>query len=390
MKFGVGDYMYSVSSSFLPALRYSHTVVSQVDLYSPEGVPLVYDLPVSEGSVTVDGSSQVHRTCSVTVADPKYYKLVTPYGNQLFIRRGIKYISGAIEWVPLGYFRIDSVHESWPFNGLSISGADRAKVLVDVPFTHDDQVSDTRTVLEEIARIAADGFRLYGENYYGSFNPAISDLAPSIALLHQPYTPTDKFPDLYWVLGDSRVDAINNLALSAGVEFYFNPQGGPTVRKIPTINDPVVWTISSGNPDGILLTADRELTREETYNVVIVNSSDQSSIDPLIFTAEDLDPTSPTYVGIIGRSIYVYPTIVDSDRAQTVANSLLAQTRQLIRQISVTTVSNPALESGDVVQLNLPDGTTHTVLVDGFTIPLGSESSMDLNCRSSAPILTDI
>jgi hypothetical protein len=383
--------MYSpLSANFLPALRYSHTVVSQVDLYSPEGVPLVYDLPISEGSVTVDGSSQVRRTCDITVADPKYYKLVTPYGSQLFIKRGIKYISGAIEWVPLGYFRIESVHETWPFNGLSVVGADRAKVLVDNPFTHDDQVSDTRTVLEEIARLAAEGFRLYGENYWGGYNPQLTDFDPTNALLHQPYTPTDKFPDLYWVLGDSRIDAINNLALSAGVEFYFLPGGGPAVRKVPTINNTPVWTITSGNPDGIIIQADRELTREETYNVVIVNSSDQSSIDPLLFIAEDLDPTSPTYVGIHGRIIYVYPTIVDSDRAQTVANTLLAQTKQLIRQISLTTVCNPALGEGDVITAVLPDGTSINVLVDGFTIPLGSESAMPLNCRSSVPILGDV
>ena len=60
--------MYPVSARFLPRLAEDHRPVTQVQLFLTDG--RVLDLEHTGGSVTVDRSQAIRRTCTVTVADP--------------------------------------------------------------------------------------------------------------------------------------------------------------------------------------------------------------------------------------------------------------------------------------------------------------------------------
>jgi hypothetical protein len=57
------------------------------------------------------------------------------------------------------------------------------------------------------------------------------------------------------------------------------------------------------------------------------------------------------------------------------------------RQLTLSCVPNPALDSGDVIRVRFPDGATETHLVDGFTVPLEPGSAMSIQTRSSQPQL---
>ena len=101
--------MYPVSARFLPRLAEDHRPVTQVQLFLTDG--RVLDLEHTGGSVTVDRSQAIRRTCTVTVADPALIprtpadQLAT-YGARLRISRGVEYGNpGDVELVPLGVFR---------------------------------------------------------------------------------------------------------------------------------------------------------------------------------------------------------------------------------------------------------------------------------------------
>src|SRR6185369_8938102 len=97
---------FPVSGLFLDALRggqYQNVV--EADVYYVGN--FIATLPLSAGSVTIDRTAHIRRTCTVTVASPSFIPLfaasaLAPYGTELRIKMGIKYPSGAVEMVPLG------------------------------------------------------------------------------------------------------------------------------------------------------------------------------------------------------------------------------------------------------------------------------------------------
>src|SRR5919106_895075 len=101
---GRGERMYSVSARFLQRLAEDHTVATRVQLFLTTGQ--VVDLEHTGGSVTVDRSQAIRRTCTVTIADPSLIprtpsdQLAT-YGARLRIARGVEYGDGSDELVPV-------------------------------------------------------------------------------------------------------------------------------------------------------------------------------------------------------------------------------------------------------------------------------------------------
>lgn len=379
--------MYDVSDDFLANLEYSHAVVTRVSAYTAQGSPIAGcdDIPVSGGEVSVDWSSQVRRTCSVEIADWRYASYLKPYGTQLFIQKGVRFMNGQVEWCPLGYFRIEDGDDSWPKKGFTLTGVDRAKVVSDNVFTYPDQPRTGNSIKFEINRLIADAFALdLTSRYYGGpAAPVVNDLSAGLA--STVYQNSNVETPKVWMVGDNRWQGVLDIALAAGCEVYFDPQGKPTIRRVPVITDTPVWRVESGK---ILVSSNIKISRANTYNVVVVNTI-QGTDTPIIVTAADTDPLSPTYVGAYGRLVYTYPRTVPYDLASTVTSTILSKTRTLIREVSFTTVCNPALEGGDVITQVYPDGTEENFLVDSFSIPLGVVASMDVNTRSTAPNLEE-
>ena len=377
--------MYAVSADFLETLSYSHVTVTRVSAYNSEGNPIpdCDDIPITDGSVTVDWGSLVRRTCTVTVGDWRYESLLQPYGTQLFIQKGVRFPNGQIVWCPLGYFRIESITDAWPKGAITITGVDRSRVISDYPFLHPDQPSTIASVAFEIQRLIASGFELPPTAaYYGGAVPLLLDQSSGAASVV--YQNIDAKNPKVWMLGDSRWQGIADLALSVGCEVFFDPLGQPTLRRVPTIADSPIWRVASGD---ILVKTDIQITRANAYNMIVVNTVEDNAT-PVIVTASDDNPNSPTYIGTYGRVVYKYPKVVPPALASNVATTLLGKTKSLIREVSFTTVTNPALEAGDVITQIYPDGNEENFVVDSFSIPLGVTASMDVTTRSNAPDLS--
>jgi hypothetical protein len=363
--------MYAVTTKFLDALRASHAVEIKVDAYRGEEL-LASDLPISDGTVTVDGNSQVRRTLSLTVADPTLDPgndqdaTLAPYGSDLVVQRGVRFPDGSIEYAPLGRFRIEQVQTAISGEAIQLTGSDRTAYVQDARFTTTQQSVTSNTIPAEIARLITAVLTVAVNNQSGR---------------------TDATPLVYWEQG--RWEAIEQLAKSIGCVVFFDPTGAAVIEPVPAITDAAVWWVDAGE-SGVLVTGERETTREQTYNGVVASGESAGQFLPYTATVTDNDASSPTlWGGPFGSKPYFYtsPLITTQEQATAAATALLNKVRGMSRQLTLSCVPNPALEAGDVIRVRFPDGATETHLIDSFDMPLDPSSAMAISTRSSAPEL---
>src|ERR1700744_1551066 len=131
--------MRPVSARFLKAVQSSHRMNTRVRVLTSVGqngtAPTGTAIPVTDGSVTFDSTANVLATADVTTAQNwpiNSSDLLTCYGNELFIERGIVYGDGTTEWVSMGYFRINDVEQQDAPNGsVQLSCSDRNQGVID-------------------------------------------------------------------------------------------------------------------------------------------------------------------------------------------------------------------------------------------------------------------
>lgn len=364
--------MWPVSDRFMAALSSSHQVVSRVDVYR-SGVLLLSDLPISDGSVTVDESSRVRRSCSITVADtslaPKdSTDLLAPVGTELAVFSGIGFADGSTELVPLGVFRIISVSTS-EWNGeVTVEAQDRTSALANDRFLTPRTTPATTGYVDEIAAMV-----------HGTL-PAVDviDITGSTATLSDPAT---------W--DRDRDAAIESLADSIGAEAFFDVQGSFVVRPVVSIPaDPDAagilpnWTVASGET-GVLVDVAGAMSAESVYNGVVVTGVSTSSATAAPYATAKLTSGPFRWDGPFGRKpLFVSNSLIyTKDQALTAAKARLARLTALQRTLTPTTLPNPALDVGDVLKVVLPDGSWSWQVVSGLSVPL-SASSMSITVRS--------
>lgn len=364
--------MLSVSDNFLKALRTSHTMRVQVNAYRG-GVLLASNLPVQGGSVSVDYNSQIRRTLSLTVGDPAWdpgtnaTAALAPFGSELEVKRGIRFPDGTVEWVPLGWFRVQESSGAQGASSVSVTAADRSSAVQDARFT---AVRASNTALTIPAQIAA----------------LITEVLPTVTVTNLSGS-TSATPAVFWE--EDRWQAIDELAKSIGCVCYFKPDGNAVIEKMPAVTNPVQWQVDAGQ-QGVMVTAETSVTREGTYNAVVASGENSGDTAPVAATVTDNDATSPTYWGgPFGQKprFYVSPLITTAQQATDAATSMLGQVRGLARQLTLSSVPNPALEAGDVIRVVFPDGTGETHLIDQFEVPLEPAGAMPMQTRSSKPTL---
>lgn len=363
--------MYAVSANFLTALRSSHTVRVQVDAYRG-GSLVASDLPVAGGSVAVDATSDVRRQLDLTIADPTLAPKagdttgpLTPFGTELYVRRGIAFPNGTVEWVPLGWFRIQQVSASLGLDALKVQGVDRSRTVADAKFLTPTQSVTTNTVPNEIKRLVQQAIP----------GAVFTDTTGS----------TSSTPDLVWE--QERWPAISDLARSIGAEVFFDADGKCLLRAVPSISNAVAWYVDAGE-GGVMVSGSQETSRESTYNGVVATGERTDQFAAYTSTKTDDDPASPTYwLGPYGQVPYFYTSasITTQAQADAAASGLLARTKGLTRSVSLSSIPNPALDAGDVVQVVFPDGTYERHIVDSLTIPLDPSEAMPIGTRSTDP-----
>lgn len=364
--------MWPHSSRWNEAIAGSAMVELHVELWRG-GIRLLKDVPIVPESarVTCDGGSQVRRTCSLTIGDPDLRPVywtdgLAPAGSELVITSGVRYPDGQTELIPVGVFRIDEPATAFG-DVVTVTGSDRTVVLIEDLFLGPSQSVTTNSIPQEIERLIK----------YSLPTAVVSDLTGDF---------TD-CPKLTWEQGATIWSAIEELATSIGAEVAPDAAGVFVIRDQPRVTNPAVWTAAVGE-SGIITGGSERMTRDGVFNCIIARNDPADGSAPIQQIVKDTAGASPTnWNGAFGHRPKVYSSkaLNTVAKANTAAQMLLERSIAPARTVSANVIPNPAVDYGDVTSLVLPDGTSETHMVHGFTLPLGVDDTMSVQFVTSLP-----
>lgn len=362
--------MRAVSDAFLDAVRGSHKMVSEAIVLTTyqEGVnPTGTTLATITGTVTLSSSADIRGSAQVIVdgSDDAWPDdnddLLTPYGNELFIRRGIDFGNGTVEWVSFGYFRIDDVSQRGHNYPITLTCYDRmigiieARLLTPVHFAVGVTLG---TIVETLVL-----------EVYPDATIEWDDDTDQIAITRAQIAEEDRFGFLA------------ELITSYGKIIYFDYRGILVIQSIPA-DDVPVFDVNSGS-GGVLINVSRSRTREGVYNAVVVNGEGADTTEPIFAIVTDNDPNSPTnYSGRFGKvpRFYTSTFITTNDQALITANSMLQKMIGLPYSVDFDAIVNTALEPYDPVGV-ITGVNRELHVLDTIEFPLEAQRSMTASTR---------
>lgn len=357
--------MRPVSAAFLRTVRGSHRMVARarvLDTFQTGTTPTGTEVTIDAGDVVHDATAKVRATLDLTVTGVPFptraSDLLAPYGNEIFIERGVAYGNGAVEMVSQGYFRIDTVEqETSPDGPVRISAQDRMQAIIDARLERPLQfTAGTRidAVVDQLVRALYPDVVIEWPDGGGNATLARSAI-------------TD----------DDRYGFLDKLITAAGKIWYFDYRGVLVIKDPP---DPSgsVFEVNSGK-GGVLVEMSRTLSRQGVYNTVVATGEAGDATPPARAVARDDNPNSPTYwLGRFGQvpRFFASPFLATNAQAFAAARSILVTSLGLPYNVDFTAVPNPALEPLDPITITYPvtlrSGSTRAEkhVIDRITVPL--------------------
>lgn len=366
--------MQTVTPAFLAALRGTHTLHVRAEAWR-NGIRVGGTLQVLDGQVEQAAglTSSPRRTLNIDLAPAKgLWDALSPAGTQLKVWRGVRYPDGTTEDVPLGVFDVDEQTLGYAADGpaLSITAPDLwvrvQRARFEWPWSGSGRVLDIALEMATDDQVGLSLGSTSGDS--------------SVTVRPQ-------------VWERDRDAAIADLARAAGVWIYVDSLGQVICRPVPSLSAAPVWTVDA-SASGVLLDAERGRSRQRTYNVVVVSGGDLGGTAPFPpELVEDDDPTSPTYIdGGFGRVPYFQTSSLFTTAAQALqaGQATLRRVSGLAASLDLTSIVNPALEAGDVIEVLLPnrhgDGAkVERHIIDSVTVPLSAAGTQQIRTRSTRP-----
>lgn len=370
--------MRAVSPQFLETLRGSHLAVFRARVcttFQTGTNPTGTEIDILAGS-DVQCASTANIRATLNLATSYEWPrgadgLLAPYGNEVYVERGIQYGNGQSEYVGLGYFRINAPEQEETPNGpIDITAADRMAGIVDARFLYPRQFSSTATRGAVVAAL-------------------ITEVYPAAVIEWDDAAVRDGTLGRTIVAERDRYQTLRDLVTSLGKDGYFDHRGIFVVRTPPVVTGVPAWTIDAGT-EGVLVKMSRAITREGIYNVVVASGEATDTAPPTVAAVADLAPNSPTrYGGRFGPvpRFYASPFITNTQQARDAASTLLRKSLGLPYQVTLLAVPNPALEPDDVIKVRYPSGArslslrSEVHIIDTVTIPLDPNTPVQLKTR---------
>lgn len=169
--------------------------------------------------------------------------------------------------------------------------------------------------------------------------------------------------------------AVTEVAAAVGAEVYATPDGQFTMAPLPDLSTAVpVWTIAAGE-GGAYIQASRGMTVDDVHNGWLIRGENtETNVAPVSALVVDNDPTSPTYwSGPFGHrpDFWTSPTITTTSAATAAGTLKLRASVAPNASADISSLPNPALETGDVIRVVYPDDTKELHQVAAFSIDLG-------------------
>jgi hypothetical protein len=361
--------MWPISTGAQVALGQSHGIDSRATITHPVlGTRVV---PISGGSVTSDGTSNVRTTGEITV-DPSLwpknpFDLLSPFGAVCLLEYGIVIPGIGTEWVPLGTLVLDESSRSRPITedaAVTVKLVDYSARIAEDRFDAPTQTIEGATAVAEISRL-------------------VHRTLPDVTVIDQSGSRNRVVAQME-MQSDPWADGIEKLSTAIACEVFFNPLGNLVIRPQPTLDDVPVWYARTGDSANILNTKEI-LGRSTVYNRVFASGQRSDSIPPVSAIAQDTDPLSPTRVGgPFGTKTRKYASqlLTTVEQCQAAADSLLQRVRGASFSVDFEILANPALIAGDVIRLDDADLGPGVHIIDKVTIPLSPDGAQSITTRS--------
>lgn len=330
------------------------------------------NLPISGGTVTVDATSQVRRTATVTIADPTLWPadpldILSPFGSELLLEYGIVLPGRGTEWVPLIRGTIVAAGRQRPYRSgdgpITLSLADRSLRVAEDRLDSPAQTVSGALATAEIRRLIQETLGV---------GVTVADLTGSTQI-----APVMEIARERWREG------VEKLADAIGAECFADPQGRFVIRTQPQPTDPWAWEIRSGH-GGAMVGKRESLTRERVYNRVVATGQRTDGTPPVRSAVSDDDPSSPTrWGGPFGRKSRYYssPLLTTTGQCTTAATAILARAKGIAASVDIESIVNPALDAGDVIRVH-DEGRWINHIIDKVTIPLSVGEAQSISTRS--------
>lgn len=387
--------MIAVSPRFLTALRWPHQVIATADLYPPGGgSPAISGLPIQSGSLSLDRTADTFGSLDLTLApelpsdhpDGPGLQLyprrntdpLNVYGSVVILKLGLQFNDQTSELVQVFRGRVNDVADQLPFEPVSIKCLDRSGQMIDERFA----TPRTFTAQTAIALLTL----LVREVFPTCSIVDLSNGSAAATTIPKHVVDADRWPEC------QRVGKL------IGCDVYFDELGQFVVEETP---DPQAsssaWRVNAqvdsedairADPSlaGVLVTADRAITRSGAPNAVAARGESAAAGKSAYGFVSDTSPTSPTrYGGPYGKVVAYYSSPLLRTNAQAVkaATKLLRDRLGASRSVSFESVPNPALRPGDAIQLDYPDGSVERHVLDAITIPIDLGSPMSAETRAA-------
>ncbi len=356
--------MLSVTPEFLSRLRYSNMRKTVADVYYG-GAVLFPDVPIKSGNLTIDRNADIRRSGSITIASNDInLGLFEPNGLEVNIKSGLVYHNGNEELVSLGWFRTETFsRQEGVTKEITVDLFDRGKVHQDIQTFWDLDRSGVTVAA------AKDMYTNYSFAGLGYTPTTIWDAS---------FDQNRKLPGGS-IAGGTHMDAMKMIALTLSGEFYFDPDGRQIFGVIPKVSavdgaNVSVWDIDVGET-GVLISANRTNTRANTYNGVSVLGATSESGTRVYSYALDTNAGSPTWFnGTFGRKTLRIEadTLTTKLACYQAATAQLQNLTGLSKNVSFTSLWNPALQEGDICLFTFTDGSQEYHLIDSLSFDFAS------------------
>lgn len=343
----------AIAGSFRPFVR--------VDSWY-NGNLLFSDLPVESGSVTVDSTSLIQRTLSVTVVgddprlDPDFVgadgtvSAVGCDGQELVVHAGVLLPDGRPVTCQVGVFVISEVDpkDTW------LSKGDKGVLL------------GTRVVIKASDR----ALKVSEDRFYTAAASQRATMYGEISLLLWPLSYTGKHQVADRSIGsivyesDDRLAACDAVAKAGDARLAWDVMGAAVL--LPRSWSSGEWVLPERD---VVVDVTRKRSRSDIYNVVVSEGGDSVQAPLYGVESEALGPYRA--LGPFGRRPYkrrapfaTTQSAIDNDARSTLSNITLR------RQQTATIESpwNPALEALDLVTWRHPSGVWKSGQVESFTL----------------------
>lgn len=354
----------------------SHVAAFQakvLETYQDGDDPEGEEIPILGGDVSLDATADIMGNLTLSTSGDGTWPqrasdLLAPFGNEVFVRRGIN-TNGITTWVSLGYYRFQTPKQgSAPDGNIDITGYDRMSGII-------------------IARLLAPRSYASNRTVHSVFEELVREVYPEATIIFD--DPEVEFAQLGRLIesDDSRYGMLKEVADSFGKIMYWDTSG---YLRIETAPDPEVprWLFAAGRRGGVLIDSSRTLSTEGMYNCVVVTgegagggtgSGEDGEPAPVRAVVFDNNPNSPTYFyGRFGPVPKFYSSPLITTYAQAVQTGVLMLRRSLgfPYNADFTISPNPAVRPWDPARIVLKDGSRKIHVINTIKVPLDAATAM--------------